>query len=80
MPQQFWSVGLAPYASLSDATSRIDTTTTRCIRTRASRKSIGGKVWDTLSGQRFYEDGVPIRISSNFLVDGDNQIRLAGSR
>ncbi|HKW14514.1 MAG TPA: C25 family cysteine peptidase, partial [Candidatus Krumholzibacteria bacterium] len=37
---------------------------------------IGDKVWSVNPGQVFYEDGVPIHITSNFLAEGNNTILL----
>jgi hypothetical protein len=70
VPQQLLSVGLAPFgASGNDNHHAVfrRTSPTPAV-------TIGGAVWNTLSGQRHYEDGVPIRIQSTALVEGDNSI------
>jgi hypothetical protein len=37
---------------------------------------VGEKVWDANNGDRFYENGLPVRISGAFLREGSNQFRL----
>jgi Peptidase family C25 len=82
VPQQFFSVGLSPYQSCpanAPPTCVVNNDKHHAvfIRSHGSQDvTIGGKVWDTLPGQDFYEDGTPIHITSNFMVDGDNLIRL----
>ena len=70
VPQELLSVGLAPYKFGNSDNHH-------AVFKRGqlpNQVTIGGKVWNTLPGQRYYEDGVPIRIASNFLVEGPNLI------
>jgi hypothetical protein len=69
VPQQFFSIGLAPYDVSNDKHHAVF-----IRRHNGQDTTIGGKVWDTLPGQRYYEDGVPIRLTSNFVAEGDNTI------
>ncbi len=68
-PQQFYSIGLSPYDVNNDNHHAV------FYRQKSPQNVlIGGKVWDTLPGQRYYEDGKPIHIVSNFLAEGSNTI------
>jgi hypothetical protein len=68
--QQFLSIGLAPY----DGQTNNQHHALFIRRHNGLDTVIGGKTWETLPGQSFYEDGVPIHIRSNFMVEGDNTI------
>lgn len=71
VPQQFFSLALAPYDVANDNHHAVFT------RLHGSQSApIGGKVWSTLPGDLYYEDGVPIRITNNFMTEGDNTIYL----
>ena len=37
---------------------------------------MGEKIWDAMIGQRYYEDGLPVRLVGGFLQNGVNQFRL----
>jgi len=72
VPQQFRSLGLAVY----DGNTTNQHHTVYIRRHNLQDAAIGGATWTTNPGQVYYEDGVPIRIQSNFVVEGDNTILL----
>lgn len=72
-PQQFLSVGLSPYESGVNPNGHHAV----YLNFRAGAEvTVGDRVWNTLPGQNYYEDGAPVRISGNFLAEGTNQFRL----
>jgi hypothetical protein len=71
VPQELLSLGLAPYDQYNDNHHAV------FRRAQGAQEVvIGGRVWSTQPGQRYYEDGVPIRIAGNFLLEGDNTIKF----
>lgn len=72
VPQQLLSIGLAPYNGPSNSINH-HAVFLRQI-SPGNNVAIGGAVWNTLAGQSHYEDGVPIRIKTNALVEGSNTI------
>ena len=69
VPQQFYSIGLSSYDINNDNHHAV------FFRQKSPQNVlIGGKVWNTLPGHGYYEDGVPIHITSNFLAEGSNTI------
>lgn len=76
-PQTFRSVALANYVSLSDPTGNNFGHHVVYLNFRSGQEVLAAdKVWDTSSGDRFYEDGRPVRVENSFLLDGTNQFRL----
>jgi len=71
VPQQFLSVGLAPYDNSAVNTNHHAVFWR--LRT-GGNVPIGGYVWSTPPGEFYYEDGVRYRIASTFLTEGDNTI------
>lgn len=77
-PQTFRSVGLAPYDApdLSDGDPpNLNDHTTRYLVRRGGGTAalIGESRWTTQPGERFYEDGVPIRHDGFFLGNTTNR-------
>ncbi len=76
-PQEFWTVALAPYASINDPTAQNEGHHAVYLDYRGGQQVVvGDKVWDATIGQRYYEDGVPVRVTGGFLLNGVNQFRL----
>jgi Peptidase family C25/FlgD Ig-like domain len=76
-PQEFWTVALAPYASINDTTAQNEGHHAVYLDFRGGQQIVAGeKVWDAAIGQRYYEDGVPVRVTGGFLLNGVNQFRL----
>lgn len=77
VPQTFRSVALATYVSSSDQTGSNFGHRAAYWNLRGGQEVfVGDKVWDTNASDRFYEDGRPVRIVNDFLLDGTNQFRL----
>ncbi|HEX6791207.1 MAG TPA: hypothetical protein VF247_07855, partial [Candidatus Krumholzibacteria bacterium] len=75
IPQEFFSVALAPYQG--NPTPPADNLNHHAVYKRlqgAQSVTIGEKVWSTLPGENYYETGRPVRFAGNFLVTGENQI------
>ena len=76
-PQVFRSVGLAPYLSPGDPSGSNIGHHAVYLNFRAGvERVIGGLAWNAQASERYYENGVPARISGDFLLDGANQFRL----
>ncbi|MDH4036781.1 MAG: type IX secretion system sortase PorU [Candidatus Krumholzibacteria bacterium] len=76
-PQVFRSVALAPYVSANDPTGSNIGHHALYLNLRGGvERTVGGLVWNAQVTHRYFEDGVPVRISGDFLLNGANQFRL----
>ncbi len=75
--QEFRSLGLSPYVSAADTlASNIGHRALYLNYRGGVERVVGDLVWNATVGDRYYENGVPVRIRSDFLLDGSNQFRL----
>ncbi len=76
-PHVFRTVGLAPYLSPGDTTGFNTGHHAAYLNLRAgTERKVGDLIWDSKVGERYFENGVPARIQSDFLAEGPNQFRL----
>jgi hypothetical protein len=76
-PQVFRSVALATYVSSGDPTGSNIGHHALYLNLRGGvERTVGGLVWDSQVTDRYFENGIPVRISGDFLLDGANQFRL----
>lgn len=73
VPQQFHSIGLGHY-EFSTNPHHNDHHAVFFRQKAPQSVLIGGKTWVTLPGEYYYENGVPIHLTSDFLAEGSNTI------
>lgn len=78
-PQEFWTVALEPYESPSQTNPDPVNNGHHAVYLNfrgGQEVVVGSKAWDAQISERFYENGLPVRVSGTFLQNGSNQFRL----